>query len=54
MSGNNRHCDHEKEMITKNDPWVVYEIKKSALKRKNLSSRTYELEIQRIARELGV
>lgn len=54
MSGNLRHCDHGKQMITKNDPWAEYEIRKSALKRRNLSSRAYELEVQRIAKELGI
>jgi hypothetical protein len=51
MSANHRLSAHQ---APSNDRWSEYEIRKAALKRKNLSSRAYELEIQRIARELGV
>lgn len=54
MSANHRLTGNEKHFITKPDPWAEYERRKRILQRKNRSSRAYELEIQRIAKELGI
>jgi hypothetical protein len=54
MSANHRLTGNERHFATKPDPWAEYERRKRVLQRKNLSSRAYELEIQRIAKELGI